>query len=187
MTLAFDKHALAKLLDKPKTRCACHPPAQSILTPLVTIGLYRFLSLLRVRVFVFSNEMLPPTPHEVAVPSGEPQPHCGAGKDSKVKASGSSNGGGRGLKRDRQVGGGGKDSAKAPAEDDENAGMFANMFETAVGMAAEMAEQQLGLEGEDDGEESAEGEGEGEEHAAGEEGAESIGSGDGSSDETDAL
>eukprot|EP00903_Cladosiphon_okamuranus_P005578 g5552.t1 len=131
--------------------------------------------------FLMRNKMLPPNPHEMVTPS------VGAGKDgngSVENVSGSSsNGGGAGLKRGRHVDRG-KDSATAPAEDDDNAGMFANMFETAVGMAAEFAEQQLGLEGEgeDDGEDSS---------AAGVDGAEMGGSGreggGSSSDEADAL
>eukprot|EP00752_Nemacystus_decipiens_P016304 g14580.t1 len=136
--------------------------------------------------FLMRNEMLPPNPHEVVVPPSEPQPPDRAVKDSDDHGSGKGNGGG-GLKRGRQAEVGGQDSAKVQAEDDDNAGMFANMFETAVGMAAEMAEQQLGLEAEGDGEESAGGEGE-ERGAGGDEGPELVGSGDETSDdEAEAL
>lgn len=119
--------------------------------------------------------MLPPNPHEVVVPPGGPQPSGRAGKDSEDSeedasgSSSSSSSGGGGLKRGRPAEGE-QDSAGAGAEDDDHASMFASMFETAVGMAAEMAEQQLGLEGQDIDEEGAEGEGE--EDASGNEGAE---------------
>lgn len=155
--------------------------------PLNVSWLYlRFCACLRVRLLFFRNEMTPPNPHEAVVSRGGPD-YGKDNKDNRANASGSSNGGG-GLE-------GGQDSATASAEDDDSAGMFANMFETAVGMAAEMAEQQLGLGGEDNGEESSGGEGE--EGTAGNKGAELIGRGDadgskreageGSSDEADAL
>lgn len=41
-------------------------------------------------------------------------------------------------------------AASLTVESINNAGMFANMFETAVGMAAEMAAQRLGIEQEED-------------------------------------
>lgn len=77
--------------------------------------------------------MLPPNPHETAVTSasGGPQPTDADDSDTDNK----------------------------PVGDDGNPGMFANMFETAVGMAAEAAEQQLGID--EDGGEGAEEEEEG--------------------------
>lgn len=68
---------------------------------------------------------MPPNPHGNLVPSasGGPQPTGADDDDTDVK----------------------------PVDDDGNADMFANMFETAVGMAAEMAEQQLGIDDEEEG------------------------------------
>ncbi|CAB1121449.1 unnamed protein product [Ectocarpus sp. CCAP 1310/34] len=109
--------------------------------------------------FLLQNEMLPPNPHQ-----GDDG--VVAGEDSKDDSGGNTNdGGGREEKRVRQAS---ADEAGDREEegskivlsegdmdnDESNAGMFANMFETAVGMAAELAEQQLGME-EREGEEEA--------------------------------
>ncbi|CAM9162513.1 unnamed protein product [Ectocarpus sp. 12 AP-2014] len=103
--------------------------------------------------FLLQNEMLPPNPH---------QGDDGVvfGEDSKDDSGGNaSDGGGREEKRVRQASadeaGDGEEeegSTKIVLSEGDidngksNAEMFANMFETAVGMAAELAEQQLGME-----------------------------------------
>lgn len=85
-------------------------------------------------LFLSRNEILPPNPHERVVPpaTGGSQPTGTDGDDDD--ADGTDNN---------------------PVVDDDNAGMFANMFETALGMAAEMVEQQLGIDEADDDEEGA--------------------------------
>ncbi len=92
--------------------------------------------------------MLPPNPHEGAAPPDGAQPpsagdHCNKPTGNRNHERGSA-----------------PRKANAPSpEDDGNASMFANMFETAVGMAAEIAEQQLGMEEEGEQEEEEEGRG----------------------------
>ncbi|CBJ48290.1 conserved unknown protein [Ectocarpus siliculosus] len=111
--------------------------------------------------FLLQNEMLPPNPHQ-----GDDG--VVAGEDSKDDSDGNTNGGGvREEKRVRQASadeaGDGEEEegstkmvlSEGDVDNDEsNAGMFANMFETAVGMAAELAEQQLGMEEGEGGEEA---------------------------------
>ncbi|CAM9256070.1 unnamed protein product [Ectocarpus fasciculatus] len=109
--------------------------------------------------FLLRNEMLPPNPHRdddgVAVgnDSKEDAAQSGGGGNND---GGGGGGGGRADKRASADGDGEEEEEEGSTtmvlpegdidDDESNAGMFANMFETAVGMAAELAEQQLGME-----------------------------------------
>lgn len=86
-------------------------------------------------MFSISNEAFPPDPHRVSAESRAAGDSLGAGDGSTKKASGGPPRENANLEStvDTGTGNGGGDAE-----------MFANMFETAVGMAAEAVQQQLG-------------------------------------------